>query len=56
MTMNFLKTEQIEEEFRKWWKDSYGRPPGNHAVMTHVPFAVHILEVARKAQSEEGDN
>lgn len=56
MTMIFLEAEQIEEEFKKWWKDSYGRPPGNHAVMTHVPFAVHILQVARKVQNAEGNN
>lgn len=54
--MNFLEIERIEEEFKEWWKDSYGRLPGSHAVMTHVPFAVHILEVARKAQGGESDN
>lgn len=54
--MNTLQGEQIEEEFKRWWRDSYGLPPGKHAVMTHVPFAVHILQVAQKAQDEEGAN
>lgn len=54
MTMGFLETEQIEEEFKRWWRDSYGLPPGKHAVMTHVPFAAHILQIAQKSQESGG--
>jgi hypothetical protein len=34
----------MEAVFRDWWQDSYGRPPGTHAVMTHVAFAKHVLQ------------
>lgn len=42
----------VEEEFKKWWKDSYGKPPGTHAVMTHVPFALHILQIKNQEMGE----
>jgi hypothetical protein len=34
----------MEAAFRQWWQESYGLPPGNHAVMTHVAFARHVLQ------------
>lgn len=37
----------IQELFLEWWASSYGRPPGSHAVMTHVAFAEHLLQVLR---------
>jgi hypothetical protein len=33
----------IRAAFEDWWRDSYGRPPAPHAVMTHVAFAAHLL-------------
>jgi hypothetical protein len=33
----------IRAAFEDWWRDSYGIPPGPHAVMTHVAFAAHLL-------------
>jgi hypothetical protein len=33
----------LEIAFKEWWEASYGRPPGTHAVMTHVAFAAHML-------------
>jgi hypothetical protein len=39
-----LRDQQIHELLTAWWTDSYGRPPGTHAVMTHVAFAQHVLE------------
>lgn len=33
----------LEAAFRKWWQESYGLPPGSHAVMTHVAWAEHLL-------------
>ena len=33
----------VEQVFRKWWQESYGLPPGPHAVMTHVAWAEHVL-------------
>ncbi len=35
----------LEAAFKEWWEASYGRPPGTHAVMTHVAFAAHILDL-----------
>ena len=35
----------IEAAFRDWWEESYKRPPAPHAVMTHVAFAEHMLQV-----------
>jgi hypothetical protein len=35
----------IEAAFAEWWTDSYKRPPAPHAVMTHVAFARHLLEL-----------
>jgi len=33
----------IKVAFEEWWRDSYGVPPGTHAVMTHTAFAAHLL-------------
>jgi hypothetical protein len=41
------REELIRNAFIAWWTDSYGRPPGTHAVMTHVAFAQHILETLK---------
>jgi hypothetical protein len=35
----------IEAAFRDWWEESYKRPPAPHAVMTHVAFARHVLQL-----------
>jgi hypothetical protein len=35
----------IEAAFREWWEESYKRPPAPHAVMTHVAFAEHMLQL-----------
>jgi len=35
----------LEVAFADWWEDSYGRPPGKHAVMTHVAFTEHVLSL-----------
>lgn len=40
-----MQTPSVEQAFREWWEDSYGRPPGPHAVMTHVAFAEHMLQL-----------
>lgn len=37
----------IEIAFKEWWEESYGRPPGVHAAMTHVAFAEHLLELLK---------
>jgi hypothetical protein len=36
----------IEAAFRDWWEESYKRPPNAQAVMTHVAFAKHMLQLA----------
>lgn len=33
----------LEVAFRQWWRESYGQPIGNHAVMTHVAWAEHVI-------------
>jgi len=35
----------LEIAFKEWWEASYGRPPGTHAVMTHVAFAEYMLQL-----------
>lgn len=48
----------IDAAFQEWWQDSYGRPPGVHAVMTHTAFAQHVLELMELMQpdTENHDN
>lgn len=40
-----MNQESIEAAFKEWWKDSYGRMPAPHAVMTHVAFGEHLLRL-----------
>ena len=40
-----MDATQIETAFREWWEDSYKRPPNAQAVMTHVAFTQHMLEL-----------
>lgn len=40
-----MNDHSLELAFAQWWQDSYGRPPGVHAVMTHVAFGRHLLEL-----------
>jgi hypothetical protein len=35
----------LNAAFQDWWRESYGRPPGTHAVMTHIGFTMHILKL-----------
>ena len=42
----------LDAAFKEWWEASYGRLPGTHAVMTHVAFAAHILELMELMQDE----
>jgi hypothetical protein len=39
------KPDLIEAAFHDWWLDSYNRPPNPQAVMTHVAFTEHVLQV-----------
>lgn len=40
-----MNTESIKAAFDAWWRESYGIPPGPHAVMTHTAFAEHLLKL-----------
>ena len=40
-----MNATQIETAFREWWEESYKRPPNPQAVMTHVAFTQHMLEL-----------
>jgi len=42
---NNTTTDEIELAFRDWWEESYKRPPNAQAVMTHVAFAKHVLQL-----------
>ena len=42
----------LEAAFKEWWEASYGRPPGTHAVMTHVAFAEHMLRLMELMQDD----
>ena len=42
----------IKAAFEEWWRDSYGVPPGTHAVMTHTAFAAHLLALMELMQNE----
>jgi hypothetical protein len=39
------KPDLIEAAFRDWWEESYKRPPNAQAVMTHVAFVNHVLQL-----------
>ena len=41
----------IRAAFDEWWRESYGVPPGTHAVMTHTAFAAHILQLLELMQT-----
>ena len=41
----------MEAAFRAWWQESYGLPPGPHAVMTHVAWGEHLLTTRPKPLS-----
>jgi hypothetical protein len=41
----------MEDPFRAWWQESYGLPPGPHAVMTHVAWGEHLLATRPKPPS-----
>ena len=40
-----MDTAVIETAFRDWWIESYKRPPTAQALMTHVAFTAHMLEL-----------
>lgn len=42
----------IKVAFEEWWRDSYGVPPGTHAVMTHVAFAAYLLSLMELMRDE----
>ena len=42
----------IKAAFVEWWRDSYGVPPGTHAVMTHVAFAEYVLKLMKLAKDD----
>ena len=39
------KVDLIEAAFCDWWEESYKRPPNAQAIMTHVAFAKHMLQL-----------
>jgi hypothetical protein len=42
----------LKAAFEEWWRDSYGVPPGTHAVMTHTAFAAYILQLMELMQDD----
>lgn len=51
-TRGFMNNTSIKTAFEEWWRDSYGVPPGTHAVMTHVAFAEYILKLMELMQDD----
>jgi hypothetical protein len=49
------KPDLIEAAFSAWWFDSYNRPPNPQAVMTHVAFAKHVIELAELFKESTDD-
>jgi hypothetical protein len=49
-----MNSTSIKATFDAWWRDSYGVPPGTHAVMTHVAFAEHILKLVELTSPSDG--
>ena len=49
-----MDTAVIEAAFRDWWLDSYKRPPTAQAVMTHVAFTAHMLELIELLEVVDG--
>lgn len=45
-----MNEESLRAAFRDWWVESYGRPPGTHAEMTHVGFGLHLLQLLELMQ------
>ena len=35
----------IQAAFSDWWEESYKRPPNAQAVMTHVAFTKHMIQL-----------
>ena len=47
-----MNETSIRAAFEQWWRDSYGMPPGVHAVMTHTAFAAYLLELLELANDD----
>jgi hypothetical protein len=45
----------IQAAFEEWFREEYGRPPGGPAVMTHVAFGVHLLQLLQLMQEVPSD-
>jgi hypothetical protein len=43
----------IKAAFEEWWRDSYGVPPGTHAVMTHTAFAAYLLTLLELMENSQ---
>jgi hypothetical protein len=50
-----MNQASINAAFAEWWRESYGVPPGTHAVMTHTAFAAHILQLLELMQEAPAD-
>lgn len=51
-----MNETSLNAAFEDWWRDSYGMPPGKHAVMTHVAFAAHVLQLLELMSPKEETN
>lgn len=51
-----MNEPSVTAAFEQWWRDSYGLPPGKHAVMTHVAFAMYILQLLEFNTTPEGSD
>ena len=40
-----MNDTELESYFIAWWRESYPSPPGTHALMTHLGWGRHLLNV-----------
>jgi len=40
-----MSDTELEAYFRVWWRGSYPSQPGTHALMTHLGWGRHLLNV-----------
>lgn len=43
----------VEAAFREWFEEKYDMPPSRLAVITHVAFGVHLLQLLELMQEVE---
>ena len=40
-----MNDASLEAAFRAWWRSSYPNQPGTHALLTHLGWGRHLLDL-----------